>query len=58
MTDDITDRELLERAWELSDEAFADHVGEILAPDHHRESELAIDWAAQSFTFAPPWVIR
>lgn len=52
MTDHVTDRELLERSWELYDEAFADHVGEILAPQEHLDSEAAMDWATQAFMFA------
>lgn len=41
MTDELTDRELRERTWKLYDEAFADHVGEILAPGEHPDSEAA-----------------
>lgn len=52
MSDDLTDRELLERTWKLYDEAFAAHVGEILTPEEHLASEAGMDWAAQAFMFA------
>lgn len=46
-----TDRELLEATWTTYADAFAEHVGEIVTPADHAQSEEHVEWGAQVFMF-------
>ena len=52
MTAPTTDRDHLEEAFRVYDEAFAAHVGEIVTPYEYLDHETQVDWAARIFMFA------
>lgn len=51
VTEPQTDRELLEATWEAYTEEFADHVGDVVSPYEHVETEDQVDWGVQVFMF-------
>lgn len=52
MATSMTDRELLEAAWRLYADRFADHVGDVVTPEEHAADEDQVGWVAQVFMFA------
>lgn len=51
MSDTPTDRDVLEAAWRYYDEAFADHVGDVVTPDEYVDTAEQVEWAARIFMF-------
>lgn len=51
MTRPDSDRNLLEATWQLYDEQFSDHVGDVVTPEDHVDTEDHVDWGAQVFMF-------
>lgn len=51
MSQPKTDQELLESTWRLYADEFAGHVGEVVSPYEHVETECHVDWGAQVFMF-------
>jgi hypothetical protein len=52
MTEQLTDRTVLEGAWQRYDAEFAEHVGEIVTPYEFIETDEQLHWVARIFMFA------
>lgn len=52
MSGTTTDRERLHEAFRVYEQAFAQHVGDVLTPYGYLDEERQVDWAARVFMFA------
>lgn len=51
MTRPDPDRDILEATWQHYDEEFSEHVGDVITPEDHVDTEAHVDWGAQVFMF-------
>jgi hypothetical protein len=47
-----TDTDVLDEAFRVYDEEFAEYVGEVVTPYEYVNTQRQVDWAARTFMFA------